>query len=280
MKKSIFILVLSVLSVSLIAQNEPQIKKLPVKISILKVEINNKTGERTEVINEGEFMFKYNKDKMLVNSVFKYGDKKTSEVLEYDQTGNLSMCKYMQGDDEKEYLHLKFEYNKYNGFDYVKMTDFEEKRNKTEENYFYDPVTLLPKGIKDIKSPLFEYDDNNNLIKMIYIMLGYKKTEIREYGTVYSPYICVRKLPMWFVSTKSLCLLIPPELFITGKYCPVSYIEKVQESQRNYQKNSKVYEITKDENNYPVMIRIINERDPSVDYSLIKEFHIKYQIVE
>lgn len=73
-----------------------------------------------------------------------------SEYYEYDQTGNLSKCKITRDDNEKKYSYLNFEYYKYNELNQVKVSEFEEKEKTKEQIFYYDPVTLLPKGNKKL----------------------------------------------------------------------------------------------------------------------------------
>lgn len=83
---------------------------------------------------------------------------------------------------------------------------------------------------------------------------------------------------MWFISN-SFSLLIPLELLMTGKHCFVSYTVKTKDDERNFLTNIR-YVIYEDKNNYPVLIQVIKEQDPSDDYSFIREFHFTYQIIE
>ncbi|NDV78393.1 hypothetical protein [Dysgonomonas sp. 511] len=71
MKHYILIFFFSTFIFSLTAQDEPAIKKLPVKISVFNVDIDNKTGERNEKL-EDEYILDYDREYITRTFLEKY----------------------------------------------------------------------------------------------------------------------------------------------------------------------------------------------------------------
>ncbi len=283
MKKTVYTIILLICSLYLFSQNEPLVKKLPVKVTMTKFYINKDTDERNEETKE-EYKLEYNDANQLINSVFdynSYGKKTISANYQYNNKGNLLKEKYTR--EYGEIWYTTFKYEKYKGLNFaVVRTSYDNNKSiGNEETYPLDLVTGLFIGDKSLGEDNYheyDYDEDNNLIRCFYnaSTMAYRKTEILEYDTIYSPYICINKLPVWYSSS-----LLLPAIMTTGKHTPVGYTETIEHRYEDEKDTTskKTYTIIADEDNYP--IKIVENRDPDLSdkYLFLREYTFTYRTI-
>lgn len=284
MKKISLTIILFALLLNVLAQDKPTVKKLPVRITMIEGDINKKTGKRGEELKE-EYSLTYNNSNQLINSSYDYYRSNLKNTISsnytYNKQGNLLNEVYIREEGEKWYS--TFEYKQYEGINFVivKKSYGEGESMRDERAYPFDPVTGLfasDKGLGDNYHE-YEFDGKNNLVRIFYdaSTMAYKTTETYEYGTAYSPYVCINKLPVWYSEN-----LPTPRILITGDNTPISYTivsEHDYEEERNSTEKT-TYTITVDKDNYP--IKIVENRDPdlSENYLYFNEYTFIYNTID
>lgn len=284
MVKKILTILLLAFSLNLLAQDKPKVKKLPVKIVMTKVDINKETGVRNEESKE-EYTLEYNSSRQLICSVldyYSYGKKTISARYEYNKHGNLLNEESIRESGEKWYS--TFRYEKYKGLDFVIVrTSYGDNfSTDNEEAYPFDFDTgmfISDKVLGGSNYKEYNYDADNNLISYFYnaSTMSYSKTEEFEYGTVYSPYLFVNKLPFWYSSS-----LLLPDILLVGEHFPIKFTETIRQDYEEDKDSHSVttFTITSDEDNYPVKVVENRDLDLSDKYLFYKEYTFTYDVIK